>query len=389
MKKHCNILIVDDSPDDRLTYSRLIQYDANRTWTVFEAETGEDALVTLEEWPIDIVLLDYSLPGQNGLKVLGQLMEHTHKLGVIMLTGQGNERVAAEAMKNNAVDYIIKKNITEEILQQVLNDALERLAVDAKLAEQQESLKNYASVLTHDLKGPIQNIDALMKLIIQQINDKRYDGIKEFTPYLQKTTQHTLNLIKTLNAYNYLDAEDIVFKKVSMRGVVESAVLNLQSFISERDAEITYTDQLPEVHGNEPQLIQLLQNLLGNAIKYCHDKPVITIRCRKQKSIWKLGVQDNGIGMSAADCNKVFDMFTRLHISEAEFEGTGIGLATCKKIVERHQGKIWCQSKPGIGTTFYFTLPQQVGTTQIPSTTDKIRTMPLTDNGNQPQAAST
>jgi signal transduction histidine kinase len=148
----------------------------------------------------------------------------------------------------------------------------------------------------------------------------------------------------------------LAFRRLKMRDVMSDMVANLEYLISTRGARVTY-DELPAVMGT-PQLSQLLQNLIGNAIKYCEAEilsvHVSTTPHEEQQNVWRFSVADNGIGIPEKDLQQIFEPFHRLR---KEYDGTGLGLATCKKIVGRHGGVISCESKEGQGSTFFFTIP--------------------------------
>ena len=147
-------------------------------------------------------------------------------------------------------------------------------------------------------------------------------------------------------------------KILHTQDIVDLALGNLRFAIDDKKVAIKINPKkLPQIKGNHVQLIQLFQNLIGNGIKFQGNaKPEIIIDCRKKRGHFLFTIKDNGIGINEKDKNRIFEMFSRLHTKE-EYEGTGIGLATCKKIVERHGGEIWVESEPGQGSTFFFTIP--------------------------------
>ena len=182
-------------------------------------------------------------------------------------------------------------------------------------------------------------------------NDEILDHCREISGAARRAG----DLIQAIFEYTRADAH-AEFETVDMNQVAENAVADISKLIEERSAQVT-CDKLPTVVGNAPQLTQLLQNLIANAIKFCQvARPDVRIAGRADRAnAWLFSVKDNGIGIEAKDFARIFQPFTRLH-KEGEFAGTGLGLTTCKKIVERHGGAIWCESVVGEGTTFFFTL---------------------------------
>lgn len=164
-------------------------------------------------------------------------------------------------------------------------------------------------------------------------------------------------LIEALLSYSRVATRAAEFKRVDMNRVYAEASTNLSAFIVESKARVR-SGELPAVSGDEIQLLQLLQNLIGNAVKFRKPgvTPEVQISAVREKEEWLFSVSDNGIGIEKEYFDRVFQIFQRLH-SQAEYPGTGLGLAVCKKIVERHGGRIWVESAPGQGTTFFFTLP--------------------------------
>jgi signal transduction histidine kinase len=167
-------------------------------------------------------------------------------------------------------------------------------------------------------------------------------------------------LIDTLHGYTQIES-GVEFEPVEMREIMSDTLTDLDSLIHRRSARITH-NELPAIFGNGPQLKQLLQNLIGNSIKFC-DAPVPVVHIsatRQEGNTWLFTLKDNGIGIPEESRRRIFDPFKRLH-GLGKYEGTGLGLATCKRIVERHSGNIWCESHNDYGVTFSFTLPGSAG----------------------------
>jgi light-regulated signal transduction histidine kinase (bacteriophytochrome) len=193
---------------------------------------------------------------------------------------------------------------------------------------------------------------------------RRYKGqidkdADEFIDFIVDGTNRMQAMIKDLLKYSRVQTRGEEFKPTDVQNALDQALFNLKVTIDENNAEITH-DKLPTVIADEKQLIQLFQNLIGNAIKFKKpdEPPKIHILSRKDKNRNEhvFGVSDNGIGMDQQYAGRIFELFQRLHTRD-EYKGTGIGLAVAKKIVERHGGRIWVESEPGVGSTFYFTIP--------------------------------
>jgi len=182
----------------------------------------------------------------------------------------------------------------------------------------------------------------------------------EADEYLQGAVdgaQRMQKLIRDLLVFARVTRQSKPLGAVDCKAVLRDVLANLQVQIREMHATVTL-DPLPTVTADPTQLMQLFQNLIGNALKYCRDRsPVVHVGVREENGAWLFSVRDNGIGIKPGQAEWIFQIFHRLHSDESEFSGTGIGLAICKRIVERHGGRIWVESEPGAGCTFYFTLP--------------------------------
>jgi signal transduction histidine kinase len=351
-----DVLIIDDDMGDRMQIRRALA-KSGVAHELVEAANMDEALQACEEKRFDTVILDYNMPGLDGLGGIARLRERRPLLPIIMSTGQGCEQVAAEAIKLGALDYLPKSDITGETIRRAIESAIQRASLNRKVAEQQEALENFARILAHDLKNPIASIVGFADLNAFELQKENFDRerVLQSCQRIGRAARNMQAIIETLRQYTQLDAK-VEFGPVSMRAVIDSVVENLERTIRERGADIVYGD-LPTVRGNVPQLTQLMQNLIGNGIKYCEAAtPVIRILAREQPGgSWQFEVRDNGIGIPARDCDRVFEPFKRLH-SASRYEGTGLGLAICRKIIERHEGSIWCRSAEGEGTSFFFTL---------------------------------
>ncbi|HEV7331600.1 MAG TPA: PAS domain S-box protein [Flavisolibacter sp.] len=222
-----------------------------------------------------------------------------------------------------------------------------------------QELEQFTSIVSHDLQEPIRTIKSFLQLIDIKLSQGQYNDL---TLYIQKSigaANRMRELIQNLLHYSQLAKNEVVMEKIAVMDVVNEALQNLKSAVEKSGASIAVESEVEEFEGDRVQMVQLIQNLLSNALKFSsNENPQVTIRCQKEGGHVKFSIADNGIGIAASDMNKVFEIFRRLH-TEKVYPGTGIGLAICKKIVDRHRGRIWPESEIGKGTTFHFTLNEE------------------------------
>jgi signal transduction histidine kinase len=237
--------------------------------------------------------------------------------------------------------------------------ALSRKALEesiAELARSNADLQQFAYVASHDLKEPLRMVSSYTQLLARRYKGKLDSDADEFIRYAVDGANRMQMLINDLLAYSRVTVQDKVFEDVDCNSVLEEVLSDLRVAVEETRAVVTH-DSLPRVTADRVQMGQLFQNLIGNAIKF-HGKepPLVHVSAERRLNEWLFSIRDNGVGLDPEYAERIFVIFQRLHNRE-EYPGTGIGLAICKKIVERHGGRIWVVSQTGQGATFHFTLP--------------------------------
>ena len=256
----------------------------------------------------------------------------------------------------------IEQQLTEELrisneelkeTEEELNETIDKLEVSNRELEQ------FAYVASHDLQEPLRMVSSFTQLLERKYKDKLDENADEYIEFIVDGAQRMKMLINDLLAFSRINTAPMEIKYTKLQKVLDDVLLDLKTNIDDNNATIT-TDSLPIIWCDPSQIRQLFQNLIANAIKFHDDElPRIHVSVQEYEDGWTFAVSDNGIGISPQHQEQIFDVFKRLHTRE-KYEGTGIGLAIGKKIVERHGGKIWVESKPEKGSTFYFTIPNLI-----------------------------
>ncbi|BAY83701.1 two-component hybrid histidine kinase [Calothrix parasitica NIES-267] len=367
-----NILIVDDKLDNLKVLESTLKQQG---YQVRKAINGSMALMGATAEPPDLILLDIKMPGMDGYQVCEQLKANsiTKEIPVIFLSALDDVFNKVKAFEIGGVDYITKPFQTKEILVRVQNQLQIRhlqaqlqtqnqhlTELNQELIRSNQELEQFAHVVSHDLKQPLQVILGFTHFITKYERNNLKEKTLHFLDLIAKSGNQMKRLINDLLAFSQVGAATPELKHIDCNLVLEQVLENLQMAIAEQQATINYAS-LPTVAANETQLVELLQNLICNGIKF-HSQgelPQIRISAQQKKDKWVFRVHDNGIGIEPEQFEAIFQMFQRLH-SPQEYPGTGIGLATCKKIVEHHGGEIWVESELGKGTSFYFTIPVSI-----------------------------
>jgi signal transduction histidine kinase/PAS domain-containing protein len=274
-------------------------------------------------------------------------------LGTLSFGARGRETFSGDdlAMMKAVADQVAVAMVREQG-----EEAMRRTAEELRRSNLE--LEQFAYIASHDLQEPLRMVTGFMGRIRERYADQLDAKGQEFIGYAVDGAQRMSELIKDLLAYSRVQRSTQPFVEVDAGAVFAAAAANCRASIQACGAEVT-CGELPTVRGTGTQLTQLLQNLIGNAVKFRRPgvRPEVRVSARREGEWWVFEVKDNGIGIAAGQRERVFQIFQRLHTRD-KYPGTGIGLAICKRIVERHGGRIWVESTPGEGSEFLFTLPQ-------------------------------
>jgi hypothetical protein len=264
----------------------------------------------------------------------------------------GASSIGRDITKSKADEREIRK-LNEELARRVAelagaNQVLERSNIE---------LQQFAYVASHDLQSPLRSISGFVQLLKMEYEGKLDQQAVDWIRRTVQAIEQMQTLIRDLLAYSGVDSRSRPFVQTSFLNVFNDVIALLAPSIRDSMGQVTCGD-LPTVIGDHSQLVQLMQNLIGNGLKYHGDKPPhVHVSAERKGDEWTLSVRDNGIGIEAKHYERIFEMFKRLH-DQKEYPGTGIGLAICRRVVERHNGRIWLESEPGHGSVFHFTIPE-------------------------------
>ena len=249
-------------------------------------------------------------------------------------------------------------NIVRDITER--KESEQNLKVAADLRRSNDQLQQFAYVASHDLQEPLRMVASFTQLLAKRYEGRLDADADEFITYAVDGCNRMQELIRGLLAYSRSGSDSPTLQEISSEHALNEALAGLRSTIDESGAIVTH-DPLPAITVDGTQLIQVFQNLVGNAIKYRRGAvPKVHVSARKDAREWTFSVRDNGLGIAPQYFEKIFVLFQRLH-GRNEFNGTGIGLAICKKIVEQSGGRIWVESQPDEGSSFHFSLPEREG----------------------------
>jgi len=353
-----SVLNVDDYPPGLYARTKVLRQAG---FDVMEATTGNQTLKLAFEHKPAIILLDVNLPDMHGFEVCRRMRTNpalaaTTILHISASSIQDQQKV--NGLNTGADGYLIEP-VDPAVLVATIKAYLRVRQAETALRRSNEDLERFAYRVTHELNEPLRTITMHGQLLENRLaGTLDPDALKSFQ-FMQDGVRRMRAFIDDLLRYSQSTHAGSDVRPLDLEKVFTDAISSLGAAIEESGAAITH-DPLPVLIG-DARIEYVLQNLLSNAIKYCRKgvSPQIHVSAKVERDTWVFSVQDNGIGIEPQYQNAIFQVFHRLHGKDVP--GTGVGLALAQKIVETNAGKMWVESKPGVGSTFYFTIPQAEG----------------------------
>ena len=394
------ILLVDDQEENLIALEAVLE---SLGQTLVKAGSGQEALRCVLDHEFVAILLDVKMPDMDGFETAAFIRERekSRDTPIIFLTALKSEEHLFRGYFMGAVDYLSKPIVPEVLRSKVAvfvelykkseqlkrqteslrhkNVELERLIAEktriegeirelnAELEERviqrthelsriNDELRQFAYIASHDLQEPLRTVGSYAQLLERRYKDQLTGDAIDFIQYIVDGVTRMHALLNDMLSYSRInESQSRVIDPAHCEVALKTAIMNLEATIRDSGASVT-CETMPVIIADELQLTQVFQNLIGNGIKYrSAEPPRIHISARRTDSDWIFSVRDNGIGIDPKYHERIFGIFKRLH--GKELPGTGMGLAICKRIIERHGGRIWVESRPGAGATFRFNVP--------------------------------
>lgn len=284
------------------------------------------------------------------LESILKAMEKEAQKNEFILQKMVESKKTTESFLNKTVEELEEKN------RELSTIAIERQRVNEQLVSTNEELEQFAFIISHDLQEPLRTILNFTNLLFRRKFEQLDEQSKTYLGFISQSSSRLSKLIKAILEYSRIGKTGGV-TRVDCNTLIENVLVELDSPIKEKNA-LVQTGNMPVVSGFRIEIHSLFQNLISNAIKYSREgiRPEIRVDCTNEQGAWQFSISDNGIGIKEDYLERIFVIFQRLNVFSDQ-EGSGIGLSRCKKIVELHSGKIWVESVPDQGSTFYFTIP--------------------------------
>jgi len=362
-----NVLLIEDESLDCHVKKTLSGCYKTVKFDTEPVKDLSDAIELLGRKSFDVILLNLEFPGGYGIDTVKKIHALNSNIPIVVITGLDDEQIGLQAIKNGADDYLIRGKIFQDVLERSIRYAIERRYARRRAEQKQaqllrklesanQELKDFAYIISHDLKAPLRGINSLVNEVLTDYADKVDRAGSEKMKLLLGRVDRMHSMIDGVLQYSKIG---LTRKKQALVDLNKLIPQVIDMLAPPENIEITVEDQLPVIVCEETCIIQVFQNLLSNAIKYM-DKPQgrIKVACAENNNFWEFRVEDNGPGIEEKNFEKIFQIFQTLAPRD-KVESTGVGLAVVKKIVEMNRGRVWVESEVGKGSTFFFRIPKR------------------------------
>jgi signal transduction histidine kinase len=355
MNEHLRILLIEDDDDHAELFQLCIGAGGRKT-SMQRATDLEMAKPLVRDPSLDVIILDLGLPETQGIETLTAVMKEIPVAPVIVLTSVDDPELGPRTIRKGAQDYLSKVDLNPRVISRAVGYAIERAELRRELHAANSALSSFASDAAHDLQSPLRRIVSFVHLAEDELGQELSESAVGYLSHVKVASSRLSVMIESLLEFAVSGSEALNPVPCTFEEITKQAIEQLRSDVEESGATVRLSELSDVVDVDRVLMVKVMQNLIGNAIKYVDGrKPEILIAARAKDDELEVSVTDNGIGIAEANLPEIFKPLRRLHATD-DIEGSGIGLAICQRVVAAHGGKIRVESTPGTGSTFFFTV---------------------------------